>query len=190
MRCAVVCWGVLCRRGICGCVVSWSVVCRGVMGRGVVSRSVVRAACVWWHRYMVAVLHPCSGHGSASPYAASPGGGKGEIQANVPIQSNDSILFPVSFLSSSCPHFPLILLVSCRSSSCCGYKHFPNALLHFTVSQSLSFWICGSLTLAFVLYFSRLHLKLHLHCMLAAAQGGCLLGQVGQTPYISSSGLF
>ncbi len=95
---AVLCRGVLWRRGVCGCVVRWCVMWGGVIGGCVVRRRVLRTACVRWHRYMVVVLHPCSGCRSASPSVVNPGGGKWEIQEKAPVQSKSSILCFVSFL--------------------------------------------------------------------------------------------
>lgn len=97
--CTILAWQRVRRRVLGGCimccwaVIAWSVVCRGC---------VLCGTCVCG--YMVVVLHHCRVFcGTASPFAASPGGGMWEIQENTPVQQNPNILlaFP-PLLSSSC----------------------------------------------------------------------------------------
>lgn len=69
----VLCWSVLGCRGVRGRVLCWLVKWGGVVGRRVVCWRVLWGACVRWHRYIVVVLHPCSGFwGPAFPLCRQP----------------------------------------------------------------------------------------------------------------------
>lgn len=99
--------GVLCCRAVCWCV-KWG----GVIGRWVVCWCVLWTACVRRHRYMVVVLHPCRGCGSASPRCRQPRRREVGNQS----ESNKISVSSGSFVSSPCSC--LILLVSRKRSSC------------------------------------------------------------------------
>ena len=110
-RTAVLWRGVLRHWGIC-----WCVMWRGVIGRSVVCWCVLWTACVCWHRYMVAVLHPCSACSSVSSDMLRSGGQKWKI-LGIGQQSTERAVSSSSesfFLSSS----RTILWLSSRNSSC------------------------------------------------------------------------